>query len=821
MHWYDDNNLDDMVVLKIDNAGNAIWTYRYDLQGNDDEVSESIAILGGALVTFGVSGPDGADKGGFISRIGPDGMLQAVRQYFVPNADITHFRSGRFTADGGILINGYIRDNTGDRDHIIAKVDASLNLDWIQLDNTNYQSDAGYTVQDNNGDIYLFRRILNGGTVLTRVMKFDDDANFVWSKNIANSTTAATNGIVTGITYFSIFDPFFGIYKECIILADESVNAGFGGTDAFFGVFDTDFTSCITADATFNYADKTASTVSTVMDTMSINYIWNTTDVISSISYDMQEACGPAVELCGNSLDDDCDGLTDCDDPDLMDSCCCRTDTPVVDLGPDTTLCDLSSYTLNAGGGFVSYTWQDGSTDSIFTATQSGTYWVEVCDECFCASDTVILLFAESDFIVLDTPLCQGQSFVFNGTMIQAGDTTAFMYQNQFGCDSVIEIRTVPLDTYATVENIEICTGDSVLIFGQYEANPGMYFMEFTAANGCDSSHAVNLSVFPLFQVTYAVTASCEGQDNGAIVIDDPVGGSPPYTYDWDVAGASGQMATDLPPGSYSATVTDANGCSQVFFFSVDVLLAPDWSVSTAAATCVGATDGQIIVSPAGLMYSLDGTNFQSDTVFADLESGDYDVYIMDGNCVYTMSAIVDAPIIWTIDLPTDITVNLGTSVELPATTDAPAGYSVFWSPDTALSCNDCLNPIVTPTENTIYSVTVTDANGCTNTAEISVIVIEVCSGDQLGIPNAFTPNRDGVNDEFGIVNATGAEDIVLFQVYSRWGELVFEAFERTAMWDGTFSGKDVPSGVYVYFAEYICPDGTRGQVSGDVTLIR
>ena len=86
-------------------------------------------------------------------------------------------------------------------------------------------------------------------------------------------------------------------------------------------------------------------------------------------------------------------------------------------------------------------------------------------------------------------------------------------------------------------------------------------------------------------------------------------------------------------------------------------------------------------------------------------------------------------------------------------------------------------------------------------------------------VPNAFTPNNDGMNDELKVLKA---RDIERFSVYDRWGKEIFNSTTLSRGWDGTFNGKPMEPGVYVYYVIATCPsDGTQVVKTGNVTLIR
>jgi gliding motility-associated-like protein len=99
------------------------------------------------------------------------------------------------------------------------------------------------------------------------------------------------------------------------------------------------------------------------------------------------------------------------------------------------------------------------------------------------------------------------------------------------------------------------------------------------------------------------------------------------------------------------------------------------------------------------------------------------------------------------------------------------------------------------------------DHGTCRSTDDITVSVI---SEDQIDcanilIPNAFTPNNDGLNDDIGISNVFIIEGITRFEIYNRWGLKLWEANNKADRWDGTYLNEKMPSGTYVYKVEYTC----------------
>ncbi|RMD74002.1 MAG: gliding motility-associated C-terminal domain-containing protein [Bacteroidetes bacterium] len=151
-----------------------------------------------------------------------------------------------------------------------------------------------------------------------------------------------------------------------------------------------------------------------------------------------------------------------------------------------------------------------------------------------------------------------------------------------------------------------------------------------------------------------------------------------------------------------------------------------------------------------------------------------------------------------------------------------PFQYSWLLDPPAEGSCTDCAELLLRPLDTTLVRLTVTDASGCTATART---VVPVEKDYRVFVPNAFSPNDDGFNDRFLPFGKQGTE-VVRLQVFDRWGELVYDVREVPAGdypsgWDGTFHGRPMPAGVYVWRALFRFLDGYEVEQSGDLLLLR
>jgi len=128
------------------------------------------------------------------------------------------------------------------------------------------------------------------------------------------------------------------------------------------------------------------------------------------------------------------------------------------------------------------------------------------------------------------------------------------------------------------------------------------------------------------------------------------------------------------------------------------------------------------------------------------------------------------------------------------------------------LDHDDVLNPVANPTTNTLYTLTVTNAEGCTVAAQVTVNVLK-----NPVIPNAFTPNGDGINDTWNIKYLDTYPGNTV-DIYNRYGEKVYSSIGYAVPWDGTYKGANLPTDTYYYI---INPKNGRKAISGSVTIIR
>ncbi|MEM1218809.1 MAG: gliding motility-associated C-terminal domain-containing protein, partial [Bacteroidota bacterium] len=359
----------------------------------------------------------------------------------------------------------------------------------------------------------------------------------------------------------------------------------------------------------------------------------------------------------------------------------------------------------------------------------------------------------------------------------------------------------------------------------------GNYTVQIIDDLGCAVLANVEILQPTPIDISFSVISNeCFGDTQGSIgtSVDGGVGN---YSYNWSNSDV-GAAIDGLPAGQYVVTVTDGNGCEQLDSTDVlqpdpiDPILFPD------NVTCFGDRDGAITVEPSGgtppFLYSLDGQIYTGSSTLIGLTAGEYGVFIQDGNgCVWYEETFVSQP----LDLEVisavgdEVTIDLGQTVELDIDVINNLGdFTVEWiAPyEGTLSCTNCPNPI-SNTQNTItYEVFVQDDQGCDAITEVTVRVIKE---RVVLVPTAFSPNGD-TNNDLLLVHGKEGTVVELFQIFDRWGELVYE--DRNFLvndpqrgWNGVFRGQLMNSGVFIWYVEALYIDGDRETFKGSTTLIR
>jgi gliding motility-associated-like protein len=344
----------------------------------------------------------------------------------------------------------------------------------------------------------------------------------------------------------------------------------------------------------------------------------------------------------------------------------------------------------------------------------------------------------------------------------------------------------------------------------------GSYTITITDANGCsiDTIVVIGNTDGPLVSINNVINPNCFGDLTGAATAA-ATGGSGAYTYLWSNGLGTNANAINMGAGNYTVVVTDALGCSGTASIIITQPSDIGANITTSPANC-GLNNGTATVIATGgtgpLTYAW---NNGATTSFASgFSPGNCSVVVSDSlGCNAAFTSFVNQTGLFTIDAGVDATIQAGSSIELVGS--GPANGTYNWSPAEFLSCSTCVNTIATPEITTAYVLTVTQ-NGCA-VVDTVVIEVELECGD-IFVPSGFSPNGDLFNDV--LFPRGNCISYLEFKVFDRFGELVFESMDQNTGWDGTYKGKPVLPGVYVYYLSAT----VKGDIlftHGDVTLVR
>lgn len=271
--------------------------------------------------------------------------------------------------------------------------------------------------------------------------------------------------------------------------------------------------------------------------------------------------------------------------------------------------------------------------------------------------------------------------------------------------------------------------------------------------------------------------------------------------------------------GVYTEIFPAENGCDTTLTINLTINPDPELVVTVQPTGCDNASGTAavtVVQGTPGYTYLWTPGGSTSDSI-SGLSFGNYTVLVTDGNgCTAVGPGNVElepGPEISVI--PQNATITAGDSIQLTAS----GGITYLWSPASGLSCTDCVSPIASPSVTTTYTVTGTDAAGCANTALVTITVEERCG--EVFIPTIFSPNGNGpIQNETLCIEGNCIRELV-YEVYNRWGQQIFQTQSIDSCWDGTFNGKPVDAGAYVYRAVIILNDGNTKEESGIITIIK
>lgn len=363
----------------------------------------------------------------------------------------------------------------------------------------------------------------------------------------------------------------------------------------------------------------------------------------------------------------------------------------------------------------------------------------------------------------------------------------------------------------------------------------GTYVATITDSKGCLTTVSIPVDEPTPLQVTFDVAATqdvtCPGGMDGQVSVF-ATGGNTDIglvTYTWSNGLPAQATLSNLPAGTYSVTATDVKGCTDTLTIAISEPEPISFELdSIPPIPCFGEQTYVSVISASGgnageYRFNVDNGIKEPIGAVIPVFGGQHVISVYDSrDCVADTTILLSEPPQLVIQIDEEYVVELGdTLTQLVPVVNLPYD-SIIWTPPVGLSCYDCAIPYFVGTQDQQYVLTVIDANGCT--ASVTTYV-RVDLNRNVYIPNIFSPNNDGINDTFGPYAGRGVLRIRSMQVFDRWGDLVFDMNLDSASlepkWDGTWRGRPVQQGVYVYVIEVEFLDGTVLTYRGDITVVR
>jgi len=494
----------------------------------------------------------------------------------------------------------------------------------------------------------------------------------------------------------------------------------------------------------------------------------------------------------------------------------------------DTITFDASNST-SATGMPLSFQWDaialgnliGDPTASVIQADRVGTYRLIITDLNNTCRDTLLIPLGASiadPIAVVATPLplgCLNNQTTLDGTGSSSGPEFRYEWRDPNGL-------LLP-ETGISIQ---------VSVAGDYT------FTVINTSNGCDSEvieTVVENRTLPIAIAEAEGLLDCETQE---VLLDGSNSSSGPrYTYAW-----STDIGLLLSPvdavsvlagaaGAYVLTVRDiVNGCEAKDTVQAEAVgnFIEGAMLSLLPPACDGQNGGTIIVESVQggtgpFLFALNSTIYTATQTFRFLLPGEYRLQVQDANgCEWDTLLTMPELLPPVVDLGPDINMELGDTIRLEALVNG-SYESLLWSPAAAFF--DPTLPVqrVSPSETMAFTVVVRDEFGCQGSDNI---LITVAKPVPVFIPDAFSPNGDGQNDVLVIFAGDGVRSIVVFNIFDRWGNLVFghqqfQPNDPTFGWDGNFEGRPMNAAVYVYYVEVELGDGDVIQMKGDIVLMR
>jgi gliding motility-associated-like protein len=440
----------------------------------------------------------------------------------------------------------------------------------------------------------------------------------------------------------------------------------------------------------------------------------------------------------------------------------------IFDLGNDTSICEAGSLILNATIPDTEYLWQDNSTEPILTVTEEGIYWVEVTDVCGTNTDSITITNIDLPILNLgdDILTCSSTSITLNAFTLGA---TEYLWQNN-----------------TTNQTLNVL-------------NDGLYWVE-VLVSGCSITDSIYVNYYSTADINLGNdTTLCQGETFNLNAE------TPSAFYLWQDGSVSSNLSV-YDEGIFWVDV-DLNDCTIRDTIVISYTPLPIINLGSDTALC----ETDIIILDATTLNAvyLWQDNSQG-AIFEVDKSGEYFVEIKVNNCSNSDTINIDYLPLPKFSFGKDASLCEGDILDLKT---GISNVSYIWQ-------DNSTSPVFSVSQAGTYWAEVTSKN-CKYTDSIMVDFDNETCNCEVFIPNAFTPNGDGLNDLFKAESNCPLADFFI-TIYNRWGEIIYTSDAITKGWNGATADYFVSGGVYYYtVTSRVVNQVFSDQKAGTITLLR
>ncbi|MDR2011223.1 MAG: gliding motility-associated C-terminal domain-containing protein [Bacteroidales bacterium] len=508
--------------------------------------------------------------------------------------------------------------------------------------------------------------------------------------------------------------------------------------------------------------------------------------------------------------------------------------------------------------------WNNGQTGNIFTTTSPGNYPVTISDINNCPVNITITINPSPPRLEINSSvqnaICEGNNNGIISTTVTGGVEPYFLSWNNGSHNSIItnlyagnysltvtdangcksqknfEVTESKIIITPTINNETCHENNGSIHLDISGSNPpfsilwddnssenfrtgllsGIYSVTITDTENCEKVQTYRISNNGPIIETQINNINCKGGQNGSISISNITGGTPPYSINWS-NNSNDYNITNLSAGAYQLTISDINNCTHTYTYLItepaEALIA---DILTNNTSCHNTKNGVIYIIASGgntpyTYYVSNLSNSYSTSYIENLASGEYICRIRDNNNCIIIDTIK-------IEHPSELTANISlTDPSCIGKNDGKielfvnGGTSPYFFEVGEIIYTDT---IITGLREGYYSVGIYDNNNC------KYFIDPIKLTDQfvecIKIPDAFSPNGDGINDTWII---EGIEDYpeATIQIFNRWGQIITYFKISEGFWNGKYKGKNVPTGSYIYILDLI---STEDKYTGTVTVV-